>query len=197
MQAGLAIAEFQPVLDFWFGAPGSRGYGASRKAWFRKSAAFDAQVRERFSGPHAIALAGNLQNWQETPQGLLALIILLDQFSRNMFRDTPAAFAGDPMALAAARLMIAHGWDAQLAPVMRSFVYLPFEHAEDLGAQEEALRLFATLPAGAERDEVLEWARKHHEVIRRFGRFPHRNAILGRPSTLEEVAFLKQPGSRF
>lgn len=197
MQDAGAAAEFQPVLDFWFGAPGSRGYGAPRKAWFRKRAAFDAQVRERFGGLHARALRGNLESWRESPQGLLALIILLDQFSRNMFRGTPAAFAGDPLALAAARLMVARAWDAQLLPVMRPFVYLPFEHAEDAGAQEEALRLFATLPEGPERDDALEWARKHHEVIHRFGRFPHRNAILGRASTPEEAEFLKQPGSRF
>lgn len=197
MREGAGAGEFRPVLDFWFGAPGTSEYGAPRKAWFRKSKVFDAQVRERFGGLRERAGAGALRHWEDTPEGLLALIILLDQFSRNMYRDTAGAFAGDAQALAAARLMVGRGWDVGLPEVARGFVYLPFEHAEDLGAQEEALRLFATLPAGAQRDDLLEWARKHHEVIRRFGRFPHRNRIVGRVSTAQEEAFLKQPGSRF
>jgi uncharacterized protein (DUF924 family) len=192
-----AAEQWQEVLDFWFGAPGMAGYGQARKAWFVKKPAFDAQVRERFLGLHAQGLAGGLAQWQESAQSLLALIILLDQFSRNMFRGRPESFAGDPQALAAARLMVARGWDAPLPPVLRGFVYLPYEHAEDAAAQEESLRLFGTLPAGEERDELLKWARKHHEVIGRFGRFPHRNRILGRISTPDEEAFLKQPGSRF
>jgi uncharacterized protein (DUF924 family) len=192
-----AAGQWREVLDFWFGAPGTAAYGQARKAWFVKKPAFDAQVRERFLGLHAQGLAGGLAPWQESAQSLLALIILLDQFSRNMFRGQPESFAGDPQALAAARLMVARGWDAPLLPVLRGFVYLPYEHAEDAAAQEESLRLFGTLPMGAERDDLLQWARKHHEVIRRFGRFPHRNRILGRISTPEEQAFLKQPGSRF
>jgi len=189
--------EAQALLDFWFGAPGSAGYGQARKAWFVKKPAFDAQVRERFLGLHGRALAGELAHWEAAPSSLLALIILLDQLPRNMFRGQPASFAGDPPALAAARLMVARGWDAQLPVVMRGFVYLPYEHAEEAMAQDESVRLFAALPAGAERDDLLEWARKHQEVIRRFGRFPHRNRILGRDSTPEELAFLAQPGSRF
>jgi uncharacterized protein (DUF924 family) len=189
--------DFRPLLEFWFGVPGSAGYGEPRKAWFSKKPAFDAAVRERFLGLHAHARAGALQAWEEEPPSLLALIILLDQLPRNMFRGTPAAFEDGPRALAAARLMVARGWDAQWPPALRGFVYLPYEHAEDLAAQEESVRLFASLPAGAERDDMLEWARKHQEVIRRFGRFPHRNAILGRVSTPDEEAFLGQPGSRF
>lgn len=192
-----AAGQWQEVLDFWFGAPGTAGYGQPRKAWFVKKPAFDAQVRDLFLGLHAAGHAGELAQWQESAHSLLALIILLDQFPRNMFRDRPESFASDPQALAAARLMVARGWDAQLPPVMRGFVYLPYEHAEDAAVQAESLRLFGALPAGEERDELLQWARKHHEVIGRFGRFPHRNRILGRISTPEEAAFLKQPGSRF
>ena len=189
--------EAQALLDFWFGAPGAAGYGQPRKAWFVKKPAFDAQVRERFLGLHGRALSGELRHWEATPLSLLALIILLDQLPRNMFRGQAASFAGDPQALAAARLMVARAWDTPLPPAMRGFVYLPYEHAEDVMAQEESMRLFASLPAGAERDDLLAWARKHHEVIRRFGRFPHRNGILGRASTPDEEAFLAQPGSRF
>jgi uncharacterized protein (DUF924 family) len=154
-------------------------------------------VLERFLGLHARAREGELVDWREGAQSLLALIILLDQFSRNMFRGQPGSFASDLQALAAARLMVARGWETQLPPAMRGFVYLPYEHAEDAAAQEESLRLFGALPAGKERDDLLQWARKHHEVIGRFGRFPHRNRILGRTSTPAEQVFLKQPGSRF
>lgn len=192
-----APGEAQALLDFWFGAPGSAGYGQARKAWFVKKPAFDAQVRERFLGLHRRALSGELQHWETAPESLLALIILLDQLPRNMFRGQAASFAGDPQALAAARLMVARGWDTPLPAAMRGFVYLPYEHAEDAAAQEESMRLFVSLPAGAERDDLLGWARKHHEVISRFGRFPHRNGILGRASTPDEEAFLAQPGSRF
>jgi len=185
------------VLDFWFGVPGSAQYGRPRAEWFVKKPAFDAEIRARFLDLHGRADAGALAHWADHAHGLLALIVLLDQFPRNMFRGQPGAFASDTAALTNARLMVARGWDLQLPPVMRGFVYLPYEHAEDAAAQEESVRLFAALPPGAQRDELLDWARRHQEVIRRFGRFPHRNRILGRTSTVEEAAFLKRPGSRF
>lgn len=193
-----ANSDSQAVLDFWFGAPGTPAHGTQRKEWFVKDAAFDAQIRERFLALHARADAGGLAAWEGAPESLLALIIVFDQFPRNMFRDTPRAFASDARALAAARRMVERGWDTRLPALQRGFVYLPFEHCEDLAAQEEALRLFGKLaaeePASA---ESLEWARKHHEVVQRFGRFPHRNAILGRASTPQEEEFLREPGSRF
>ena len=189
--------EYQAVLDFWFGIAGSPGYGQERKEWFVKDAAFDAQIRDRFGALHARALAGELTEWEQAPRSAMALIILLDQFSRNMHRDTASSFAGDTRALALARRMVAQGWDAQFAPVLRAFIYLPFEHSEDLAAQEQALELFGRLPDEPYLAGMFEWARKHHEVIRRFGRFPHRNAILGRISTPEEEVFLRRPGSRF
>ena len=122
---------------------------------------------------------------------------MLDQLPRNMYRDDARAFASDAQALAAAQRMVGAGWDKQLAPLERWFAYLPFEHAEDLAMQERALELFGDLARDAAYADTLEWARKHHAVIARFGRFPHRNEILGRASTAEELAFLAQPGSRF
>jgi len=188
----------QQVLDFWFGRPGDAHHLQTRPAWFRKDPAFDATIRERFGALIEAGLCGELAAWNEEPSTSLALIVLLDQFTRNVFRDSTRMCAGDPLALAAARAMVASGADRSLPGVQRQFVYLPFEHAEDLAAQREALRLFAQLEA----DEpalagLLEWARKHHDIVERFGRFPHRNAALGRASTPAEIEFLKQPGSGF
>jgi uncharacterized protein (DUF924 family) len=186
----------QDVLGFWFGAPGSPEYGRAREMWFRKSDATDAAIRARFGTDVEAALAGELAAWAAAPSSALALIVLLDQFTRNIFRDTPRGFAGDAMALALARDLVATGHDRSLHPVERWFVYLPFEHAESLAAQTESVRLY-TLLAEEGAPDALVWARKHYDVIARFGRFPHRNAILGRPSTLDELAFLQLPGSRF
>jgi uncharacterized protein (DUF924 family) len=181
------------VLDFWFGAPGSLEYGKPREAWFKKSDDFDARIRERFLPAYEAAAAGQWAQWRDSPLTLLALIIVLDQFPRNMFRESPRAFATDAMALDAARRMTAMGWDVRLNAVQRQFVYLPFEHAEDLDAQRTSLQLFG----GLGNDGLLEWAWKHYVIIERFGRFPHRNAVLGRASTAAEMTFLEQPGSRF
>ncbi|MFN3566225.1 MAG: DUF924 family protein [Burkholderiaceae bacterium] len=184
------------VLDFWFGAPGAAGHGTARDFWFRKSEATDASIRARFGADVEAALAGQRDRWDDSPRGALALILLLDQFTRNVFRDTPRAFAGDGKALALASALVERGEDRSLAPIERWFAYLPFEHAESLDAQRESLRLFAALAQDG-LAEPLAWAQKHYDVIARFGRFPHRNAILGRASTPEEIEFLRQPGSRF
>lgn len=185
------------VLDFWFGAPGSPAHGTTRPEWFRKDAAFDDEIRRRFDTGIAIALAGGFGEWCLEARGALARVLLLDQFTRNVFRDTPRAFAGDERALATADDAIARGLDRQLDGHGRWFLYLPFEHAESVAAQERSLVLFGELARETGNDAPLEWARKHAEVIFRFGRYPHRNAILGRASTPEEVDFLSQPGSRF
>jgi uncharacterized protein (DUF924 family) len=186
------------VLDFWFGAPGSATHGQRRNEWFTKDDAFDALIRERFGALIEDTLAGAHRDWSESAEGALARIVVLDQFTRNVFRGTPRAFAGDALAQATARQVVARGWDAQLLPEQRPFVYLPFEHAEDLATQRESLRLFAALSAAdAALADYEAYARAHHDIIERFGRFPHRNAILGRASTPEEVEFLKQPGSSF
>ena len=185
------------VLDFWFGTPGAADHGKPRKSWFEKNDAFDVEIRERFGDLLAQAASGRLDAWQSRPRGALALIVLLDQFPRNMHRGKPAAFACDARALAVARHAVARGFDRGLLPVERWFVYLPFEHAENLAMQRESLRLFAGLKSFPDSAGILDYPKRHFDVIARFGRFPHRNEILGRPSTAEETAFLKLPGSRF
>jgi len=185
------------VLDFWFGAPGTPEHGKSRDVWFKKSDVFDQEVRARFLPLYESAASGALADWDAEPRSLLALIVVLDQFPRNIFRNDARSFATDRQALAAAQRMIEPGWDMKLVPVERMFVYLPYEHAEDLRMQQRALELFRRVAEDPALADVPEWARKHHDVIARFGRFPHRNAILGRESTPEETDFLKQPGSRF
>lgn len=189
--------DFRDVLDFWFGPAGSPEYGRPREAWFRKSAAFDEAIRARFLQLQCQAGGGHLQSWEAQPDSLLALIVVLDQFPRNMFRGTSRAFATDARALAAAQLAVARGFDRLLPTVQRWFVYLPFEHAEDPALQRSCLELFEDLRADPDSAEAIEYARRHCEIIARFGRFPHRNAILGRLSTPEEIEFLKQPGSGF
>ena len=191
-------SDAQGVLDFWFGAPGSPGHGQLNAAWFRKSPSFDAEIARRFAPLVDSALGGGLRDWAQQPASALARIVLLDQFTRSVFRDTPRAFAGDALALAAAREMVSARRDDALPPLQRAFVYMPFEHAEDLTAQDEALRLFGQLAVGAsDAAGFLDYARRHRAVIARFGRFPHRNAVLGRTSTPDEIEFLKQPGSHF
>ncbi|MGZ9058479.1 MAG: DUF924 family protein [Burkholderiaceae bacterium] len=184
------------VLDFWFGAPGDPDYGKSRPLWFTKSEATDALLRDRFGSTVEAALNGEIDDWAGTPRGVLAFIIVLDQFTRNIYRDTPRSFAGDSQALSLASDLVDRADDHLLAPVERWFAYMPFEHSEFLNDQLESVRLFQQL-AKAGLEEPLQWAIKHCEVIQRFGRFPHRNSILGRASTADEIEFLKEQGSRF
>jgi len=181
------------VRRFWFGESPTT---TPRPAWFRKDPAFDAQIRERFGTLIETALAGGLQAWDATPAGVLARIVVLDQFTRNAWRDSARAFAGDALALAAAQALVARGDDQALTPLQRWFIYLPFEHAEDGAAQRQAMALFTALAeAHPGLADARHWAQKHFEVIQRFGRYPHRNAVLGRTSTPEELAYLQQPGS--
>ena len=194
--------DAEAVLAYWFGTPEQRAAGVTHDFWFRKSDATDEDIRQRFGPLIERALKGELSAWASasgsTPESALAQVIVLDQFPRNVFRNTPRSFAGDALALSASRAMVSSGQDQALKPVQRSFVYLPWEHAEDLADQDESIRLFTQLvevdPKAADN---LDYARRHREIIARFGRFPHRNAILGRPSTAEEIAFLQQPGSGF
>jgi len=175
------------VLAFWFdGDPASH-----RDVWFQKDPEFDAACAH-FATALRDAKAGAYDHWTTTPHGTLALIILLDQFSRNLHRNSPEAYAADTKARQIARAAIAAGVDQSLGPVERSFVYLPFEHSEDLADQEEAVRLFHALGG-----EYADYANHHRDVIRRFGRFPQRNAVLGRVSTQEELAYLAEPGTGF
>lgn len=192
------IPLWQPILDFWFLPAGTPGSNEARPEWFRKNAAFDAQIRLRFGPLLEQALSGGLVSWESTPQGTLARILLLDQFTRNAFRDSARAFAGDPLALASAQALVANGGDRQLAPLQRWFVYLPFEHAEDLALQERSVALFSQLQQENGTFAVaLDYALQHRAVIARYGRFPHRNSILGRASTPAEQEYLRQPGAGF
>jgi uncharacterized protein (DUF924 family) len=194
-------ARAAEVLDFWFGPPHDPGHREPRPQWFRKDETFDAQIAQRFGPLIEQALVGGVDDWSAPPLAplpLLARVIVLDQFTRNSFRGTARAFAGDAMALQSARALVASGLDRELTGVQRQFAYLPFEHAEDLAHQRTALQLFEQLG----RDEpalagLAEWAQRHLDIVARFGRFPHRNAALGRASSAEEVEFLKQPNSGF
>jgi uncharacterized protein (DUF924 family) len=181
------------ILEFWFGPPPR----AARDFWYRKNPAFDTEIRARFGDAIEAALNGAFREWRADPPAALASVLLQDQFTRNAFRDTPRAFAGDREALATATAVVDAGLDAALDPYERWFLYLPFEHAEDRAMQERSVTLFARLRHDSGLAAPLDWAERHAAVIRRFGRFPHRNAILGRVSTAEETAFLREPGSRF
>ena len=191
------MADFQEVLDFWFGPAGSPEYGRPRVAWFKKSDAFDASIRARFLDLHHRAADGQLRPWRAAPGSLLALIVVFDQFPRNLFRGTSRAFSTDAQALAAAQLAVARGFDRLLLPVQRWFAYLPFVHAEDLAVQRRCIELFESLRGDPDSADSIDYARRHCEIIARFGRFPHRNAVLERISTPKEIEFLQQPGSGF
>lgn len=195
---GTEAVEARAVLDCWFGAPDTPTFGHERKLWFARDKAFDAMLLERFGILIDAARAGSLDSWTETPLGELALVIVLDQFSRNCHRNTPRAFTGDHQALRIAQQMIASGADRLLPTAHhRAFAYLPFEHDETLASQHESLRLFKQLKAEPGGASYYSSAVRHARIIERFGRFPHRNAQLGRQSTAEEMAFLKEPGSSF
>jgi uncharacterized protein (DUF924 family) len=186
----------EEILDFWFGPRDSATFGESRALWFRKDDAVDRSIGERFGAAVETALAGGFGDWI-APRHVLARVLLLDQFTRNIFRETARAFAGDSIALGASKAAVDKGDDRALAPVERWFLYMPFVHAEDLTAQQKSLELFTTLRDETGLGDPLVWSERHAAVIRRFGRFPHRNAFLGRASTPEEVAFLAKPGSGF
>lgn len=196
-------AAAEDVLDFWLGPLDEHGFSDDdhRKRWFQKDESFDALLRERFGALHARAARGELDDWGETPRGRVALVILLDQMSRNLHRGTPAMYAHDDEALAIARRALEAGDDEVLEAQERYFLYMPFLHAEDGAAQERCVELFEQAqqelpPEIAERFDP-KWAVLHRDVVKRFGRFPHRNELLGRESTAEEEAFLKEPGSSF
>ena len=193
----MSAVGFAEVLDFWFGTPHSPERGRPRKSWFMKLPAFDEQVRNHFLDTWELAARGALARWERTPLAALALVIVLDQFPRNMFRGTARSFATDTLALAAAKRMLEIGFDRLLLPVERLFAYLPFEHAENSAEQGRALELYEALRAEPLGQDNTEYARRHFDIIARFGRFPHRNAILGRESTPEELKFLQQPDSSF
>jgi uncharacterized protein (DUF924 family) len=178
--------QAQNILDFWFEELHSKQH-------FTKDPALDAAIRQRFGATLEAAARCELFGWRGTPQGRLAEIVVLDQFSRNIFRDTARAFAQDPLALVLAQELVACGLDRALTPTQRSFAYMPYMHSESSLVQAESVRLFGQ--TGLENN--LNFALRHQAIVVRFGRFPHRNAPLGRSSSAEELAFLNEPGSSF
>jgi uncharacterized protein (DUF924 family) len=190
------------ALLFWFGDDPLQPL-KNKTLWFQKDAAFDALVRGKFEALLGDAIEGRLASWRETPKSCLAYIILLDQFTRNIYRDTPQAFAQDACALAATKEALDKGFDQRLTTVERSMLYMPFMHSEDLVDQERGIQLFEKLAADAEEalkagmQMNLDYMIQHADIIKRFGRFPHRNVILGRQSTEEELIFLKMPNASF
>ena len=184
----------EDVLKFWFeGKPNL----FRRRRWFKHDEQFDARCRERFEFTVRAAMDGALDNWATTPAGALALVIVLDQLPRNIHRGTHLAYAGDAHARRIAREALNQGFDAKLTPVQRMFLYLPFEHSEDLPDQDLSVRLFSALALAPGLEKVHESAKRHRKVIRRFGRFPHRNGALGRTSTPSEQAWLAEHGRGF
>lgn len=183
----------EKILTFWFGTADLDAPVDFREAWFKRSDDFDSEIRENFVGDVEQAIRGDLDSLAQTPAGALALLILLDQFPRNLFRGTAKAFSGDARARRIADHALRHGFDRAMNARHRIFLYLPFEHSEAMADQERSVALFASL----DDPRAYDYALKHKAVIDRFGRYPHRNAALGRASTAEEVEFLKTPGSSF
>lgn len=180
------MPEYHEVINFWF-------HEITPEHWFKKDDDFDALIKAKFDKSIAHAMAGRLDSWADSDAGCLALIIVLDQFTRNVYRDTPRAFAGDEMALALSLRCKERGYLDHPDANWRHFMLMPMMHSEDIHIQDASLPLFKELTT----DRTHEFAVKHRDIVARFGRFPHRNAILGRPSTEEEIEFLKQPGSSF
>lgn len=199
------MSDYEAILEFWFGSHADDGWVAAQRAklWWGKEPAADAEMRRRFENDLAAAAGGRLQDWQNQPESRLALILLTDQFPRGIYRDSARAFAYDRYALDWAMDGIALAMDQQLRPIERAFFYLPLEHAESLEHQNRCVALFDQLAAGVRSgwretfQDYAAFAKRHREIIVRFGRFPHRNPQLGRESTPEELEFLRQPGSSF
>ena len=180
------MTEKEEILNLWFKE-------CKPEQWFKKNEDFDQKIENRFSSAIENAIAGKMDSWEESETGCLALIILLDQFTRNVFRDTPRAFAGDKRALALSQLCFNKDYLTNLDIHRRQFMLMPMMHSENLAVQDAAFPLFKKYTSGKD----YKYAVKHRDIIARFGRFPHRNVILGRKSTNEELEFLKQPGSSF
>jgi uncharacterized protein (DUF924 family) len=186
------------LLDFWFGPPGDPGREQRREIWFKSTEEFDVSLRREFLADHEAAAAGAFRSWEASAEGALAVVLLLDQIPRNIFRATPRAYATDAAARDAADRALERGFDQMVPAVWRPFFYMPFHHSEDIADQRRSLALFEALPRDPDRAGSLRrYGRPYIEVIERFGRFPHRNEILGRQSTDEEIAFLNEPDSPF
>ncbi len=186
--------EFDRILDYWFGPPDSEEHGTHREMWYGGGPEIDAEIAERFDTLYQRAAAGELDHWRDQARSCLALILLFDQFPRNMFRGEPRSFATDAKAVEFARHAVERGYDRGLDPNTQQFYYLPFEHSEDIADQHRSVGLFRASADDERKEENIGYAVQHLEIIERFGRFPHRNAILGRESTPEEIKFLQDGG---
>ena len=185
------------VLDFWFGREGDPEYGQFRNEWFRKDPDFDARVTGQFADLYEEAAAGNLDGWRDDAESCLALVIVLDQFPRNMFRGDGRTHAEDDRALGASKYAVEHALDRELPAFQRMFLYMPFMHSESVEDQRRSVELFERLAGEEGAPDVVSYAVAHRDIVERFGRFPHRNEILGRETTPEEAVFLTTEGSSF
>ena len=191
------MQKWTEIYGFWFGSPDSEAHGEVRDFWFRGGPEVDREIDSRFGDDYHRAAAGEFDDWKRSPHSCLSLVVLLDQVPRNIFRGTPQAFAADPRALSVAKHIVAQPWHGDLLHVQRLFAYLPFEHSEDLEDQRTCVTLFEAIEDHPKRDEWLDYAVQHYKLIERFGRFPHRNAILGRGNTPEEEEWLANNEQRF
>ena len=193
MTDGELTDRAKALLDAWFGPPGDPDRERQREIWFKATEEFDASLRQAFLADYEAAAAGSLRSWEVQPEGALALVLLLDQIPRNIFRGTPRAYATDAAARATANRALARGFDELVPLVWRRFFYMPYHHSEDNADQRRSVALFDALPRNPDRrDSLRRYGHPYLEVIERFGRFPHRNGILGRESTPEEIAFLAE-----
>ncbi|MGB0629232.1 MAG: DUF924 family protein [Alphaproteobacteria bacterium] len=189
--------DWSEVYGFWFGEPGTESHGDVREFWFGGGSEVDEEIVRRFAGLYSGAAAGRFDHWAADPHGALSLILLLDQFPRNMFRGDARSFATDHLALANAKRLVGGPGHNDLISVEKLFAYLPFEHSEDIGDQVRSVALFEALEPHEEKQDWVDFAVEHRDIIERFGRFPHRNAILGRENTSEEEIWLRQSDQRF
>ncbi len=191
------MADWQGIYEFWFGTPDSNDHGSVRKIWFGGGPSLDREIRDRFLDLYERAVAGEFASWKSQARSWVSLVVLLDQFPRNMFRGDQRSFVADPLALEYARELVDSPLHDELITVEKVFGYLPFEHSENLDDQKKCIALFRALEPHDVKDEWIDFAIQHRDIVREFGRFPHRNALLGRPNTPAEEAWLASSDQRF
>lgn len=191
------MSEWREIYDFWFGAPGSDGHGDVREFWFASTPEIDREMKARFLDQYHRAAAGEFDSWKSDARGWVALIVLLDQVPRNVFRGDGKSFAADPVALATAKGLVASPLHAELITVEKLFAYLPFEHSENISDQMDCVAFYEAIDDHENKAEWIEFAVMHKDIVAEFGRFPHRNAMLGRESTAAEEAWLQSSDQRF
>jgi len=191
------MTEWREIYDYWFGAPGADGHGDVREFWFGGGPSVDREIRQRFGGHYERAIAGEFENWKSEARSAVSLIVLLDQFPRNIFRGDPRSFAVNPMVLRCARQLVDGPLYGELITVEKVFAYLPFEHSEDIEDQKKCVALYEVMEPHDSKAEWIDFAVLHLEIVEQFGRFPHRNDILGRKNTPAEETWLATSEHRF